>query len=447
MPGDDLSIVDGWLQELPSTTTASREAADYEVDGAVPLAVVTPGDVEELSQVVASASRHGVALAPWGGGTRTDLGNRPERLDAVVDMSALDRVVAHNPADLTGTFEGGMCFSALQQALGEHGQFLAVDPPLPERATVGGTLAVGAGGALKWQYWAPRDLVIGMKVVQGDGTVTKSGGQVVKNVSGYDMTRLHVGGLGTLGIICEVSFKLTPRPRVQKTVLASYETTGDSIRAALDVFQGDVMPLALATFDREAGLRMGAAGSERGSALAIRLGGRPMTVERQVRECRSACDRHDPSAVDVLEEAESADLWRGIADFGWAGEVRPTVGMRASVAPSQALGLTEALELIGPDEGHGPAVVSHPAHGTVSASWSGEAGVPSTKGALDIVQRARAAAHAHGGRAVVEQCPLEVKVGIDVWDDVGDTLDIMRRMKEQYDPNRTLNPGRFAGGI
>ena len=156
-----------------------------------------------------------------------EVGRPPERLDAVVEVSHLDAIVEHNPADLTVTAQAGIIVAGLQRVLGEEGQFLAIDPPLPDRATIGGTLASGADGPLRWHYGHPRDSVIGMRVVQADGTVTKSGGQVVKNVSGYDMSRLHIGGLGTLGVIAEVSFKLTPLPQRQATLLGGFEVDGD----------------------------------------------------------------------------------------------------------------------------------------------------------------------------------------------------------------------------
>ncbi len=170
----------------------SDDTARYSIDGLRPEFAVLPGTVEELSKTLASASQHELAVAPWGGGTRIGLGNALNRLDAVVDLSRMGQMTQHNPADLTCTVEAGIPVATLQKTLAKHGQFLPVDPPLPGRATIGGTLAVGTGGPLKWQFGSIRDLIIGMKVVQADGTVVKSGGQVVKNVSGYDMARIHV---------------------------------------------------------------------------------------------------------------------------------------------------------------------------------------------------------------------------------------------------------------
>ena len=186
----------------------SDVVADHRIADATPEVVVSPESVEELGLLMAEANESGLAVAPWGGGTRTDLGNAISRLDVVADLSKLDSLIEHNPADLTCTVQAGIQVAALQGVLAKQGQFLAVDPPLPGRATIGGTLATGVTGPLKSQLDHPRDLVIGMKVVQADGNLVKSGGQVVKNVTGYDMARLHIGGLGTLGVIAEVSVTL-----------------------------------------------------------------------------------------------------------------------------------------------------------------------------------------------------------------------------------------------
>ncbi|MDE2822602.1 MAG: FAD-binding oxidoreductase, partial [Chloroflexota bacterium] len=188
---------------------------------------------QEISEAISVAAEHGLSVSPLGGKTRTDLGNVPESLDLAIDTTGLDQVLVHNAADLMATVEAGITVSRLQDVLAEHGQFLAIDPPLSDRATIGGTLAVGWSGPMTWQNWSPRDIVIGMRTVMANGTITKTGGQVVKNVSGYDMARMHIGALGTLGIITEVSFKLTPLPARQATVMATFDSDANCLGAAL----------------------------------------------------------------------------------------------------------------------------------------------------------------------------------------------------------------------
>ena len=449
MPAVPPDVIEG-LGALRETTVELRTGVDtgqYGINGLVPHAVAYPTTSEEVVRVMEEVSLQNMAVAPWGGGTRTSLGNAPERLDAVINLSRLDRPIEHNPADLTASFEAGITITRLQELLGEHGQFLPIDPPLPDRATLGGTLASGAVGPLKWMYGSTRDLVIGMSVVQADGKLIKSGGRVVKNVSGYDMARLHIGGLGSLGIIVEVSLKLTPLPAGQATIISSYQNAQKALEAGLGVFRSDAVPLAIATFDAAVNDRIEASDLTGGSFLAIRVGGRPLTLERQIKECRWVCNEHGPLRLDVLSDADGAALWRRLADLGWDEGSAPLIGTRTHVPPSRIMELAENLGKTGMDEGLQPAIATHPAHGAVLAHWYAPDARPSMDAFTGVISSAREAAHHLEGRMVIEQCPADVRPGIDVWDDVGEPISIMRRLKEQYDPRRLLNPGRFVGGI
>ena len=417
--------------------------SDREVDGLRPTVAVLPENIHELSQVMAEASGAGLTVAPWGGGTRIEVGNLIDRLDVVADLSRLDRIVQHNPADLTVTVEAGATIDAVQQALAKHGQFLAVDPPIPSRATIGGTLATGASGPLKWQFGHPRDLVIGMKVVQADGKVVKSGGQVVKNVSGYDMARLHIGGLGTLGIIAEISFKLTPLPHGEVTLVAAFGSEEEALDAGQKIFHSDTVPLAL-TYLNDGGYRRTGPANEH--SLAVRLGGRPRTLERQLRDCRSTCEQNGATAVKSLDRDEARLFWSRTADFGWVDGAPPAVLCRISLPPDRLRDMGAVVRQEGISGTMSLQMVCHVGYGTALAHWHADDDL-SVDEAEAIVVGAREVVHALGGRVVVERCPLDVKRRLDVWDEVGEPLEIMRRMKNQYDPKGTLNPGRYVGRI
>jgi glycolate oxidase FAD binding subunit len=418
----------------------------YSIDGLQP-AAVCPSDLQGLSDALSEAAKDGLAVAPWGGGTRVAIGNRPARLDRVLDLSCVRGIVHHNPADLTATVGAGIPVAELQRHLAEQGQFLAIDPPLPDRATVGGTLAVGGGGPTKWHFGHPRDLVIGMKVVQADGSVVSSGGQVVKNVSGYDMARLHVGGLGTLGVIAEVSFKLTPLPQGEATLVAAFDSASRCLGAGLTVFHSGVTPLALAAYDAEVDDRVNVAPLKGHHLLAVRLGGRPLTLQRALRECRSLCHLLGATAVEALDESGAVAAWRKLADFGWDEATAPLMSARASVPPTK---LAETVEAIANGDAAAAlrcATLCHVGYGTALIHWFADGPEPPAHAIAEVAARARKAVHAVGGRMNIERCPLPVKAGLDVWDQVGEPIAIMRRLKEQYDPGNVLNPGRFVGGI
>ena len=426
--------------------SVSEGVAGYVVDGLRPKAVVLPNSVQELSQAMAAAWEGDMAVAPWGGGTRVELGNTITRLDVVADLSRLNQVVNYNPADLTSTVQAGISLASLQRTLAEQGQFLALSPPLPDRASVGGTLAAGVSGPLQWQYGNPRDLVIGMKVVQADGKVIKSGGQVVKNVSGYDMTRLHIGAIGSLGIIAEVSFKLTPLPPKETTLLAGFDANRPCLKAGLGIFHSDVMPLAFTAFDSGVDERAGVAGIAGTNFLAVRLGGRPLTLERQLGDCSSILTENGATTIETLDDSRAETLWRKVTDFGWDESAKPLMTARAHVLPTEISELTAVLGRSGNSGALYATIVSHPGYGSVTVNWFAQTEDVSTDLAGDALSQARDAVHSLGRRMVIERCPLDVKSRLDVWDEPGEPLAIMRRMKEQYDPKGMLNPGRFVGG-
>src|SRR5262245_10786509 len=180
-----------------------------------------PATAEELAETLHNAALQDRPVVPWGAGTLQRLGAPPRSDATVLRTAALDRIVEYHPPDLTITIEAGCALEALDATLFEHGQWLPWLPPAPGRATIGGLLAAGVSGPLRLGYGAPRDWVLGMQVALADGRLVKSGGKVVKNVAGYDTHKLHLGALGTLGVIVAMTFKVFPRPEHSVTLLAS----------------------------------------------------------------------------------------------------------------------------------------------------------------------------------------------------------------------------------
>ena len=179
----------------------------FHVDGQSPDIAVAPTTIGELQSVLVEANNVGISVVPIGGGTHLGAGNAPASYDVALSLVGMSGIIAHEPADLTVTVEPGLPLANLQAALAEHGQFLPLDPPCEPAATIGGVLAANAFGPLRHAYGTSRDWLIGIRVVHADGSVSKSGGRVVKNVTGYDMHKLYVGSLGTLGVIAEATLK------------------------------------------------------------------------------------------------------------------------------------------------------------------------------------------------------------------------------------------------
>src|SRR5581483_4969107 len=267
--------VTGWRR----TSEADRALA---VDGVLPGYVGAPASVEELSQVVAQANQDGLGVIPRGGGTRMGLGFPPAAADILVQTTGLNRVIDYEPADLTLTIQAGATLAEVQRLLRPEGQFLALDPPCPERATLGGVIASNASGPLRLAYGSARDLVIGTRVVNADGVATRAGGRVVKNVAGYDLNKLYIGSLGTVGVVVELSFKLWPLPPAQATLLAAFDA--QALRAALTaLLRTPLAPLSLEALSQPAALACAShdPGPDRW-LLALRFGGGERALARQV---------------------------------------------------------------------------------------------------------------------------------------------------------------------
>ena len=433
-----------------ATTTPPADLASRAIDGVLPYSIAKPANEDELRDAVASANADGTAVFPWGGGTRMALGNVPARRGVVIETSRLNRVASHNAADMTATFQAGATMRFVSETLARAGQLLAIDAPIPGSATVGGTLAAGLSGHTKWQFGHLRDTVIGMKVVQPDGAVTKSGGQVVKNVSGYDMSRLHIGGLGGLGVILEASFKLTPIPMYESTLVARFDDLQDAMNCSLEVFNSYVTPLAISAFD--SGVADGVGMDDRaGTYVAFRLGGRPRTLDRQVDEVGGACARNGAAAVEQTTGGGVERLWRALSDYGWGNDSNVALSLRATTMPSEVGEVHRLIERVadGADGRYGVDLLSQPGFGTVESFWrlrdaDGDSGAG---GLVEIVNAVRAGADRIGAAVIVQSCPAEVKREFDVWGAEPRGMGVMRRLKAQYDPNGIMNPGRLAGGM
>ncbi|MFP6570663.1 MAG: FAD-binding oxidoreductase [Dehalococcoidia bacterium] len=414
----------------------------YKLDGITPSRIERPDTVDNLSTALKSIHSDQQAAVLWGGGTRMHVGNTVARYDAAVDMTNLNRIVDYRPPDLVVVAEAGMTIGALQAELGKNNQRLPFDVQFADSATIGGSLASNTLGPLSGRYGGVRDLVIGMSIVQADGTMTKSGGSVVKNVAGYDMARLHIGALGTLGAIATVAFKIGPVPEVMRTIAAWFDSAESAATAGIRITNGAFMPEAVTLV---AGQRASAKASElaadgsskvSGNAvmLLVALAAGPATVERQVNETTAILGGSMADGFVVLDDDLQSAAWSLTGQQSPA----PTLSIRSTVKPTATLGLLGAIgKLDNFDDTH---IVAQIGFGTVEAHFQGDV-------SGEAVRSVRDAVTSTGGACMIERCPSELKHDLDVFGDLGAPLEVMRRMKQQFDSAGTLSPGRFAGRI
>ena len=413
----------------------AADLAGYAVDGRVPGVVAMPESVEQVSRLLALASEHGWSVIPRGGGTAISVGGVPSSADIVLSTARLAKVIDYSPEDMTITAQAGVTLATLQALMAPHSQMLPLDPALPERATVGGVLATNASGPLRYQFGMPRDLALGAVVVYADGTVAKSGGRTVKNVAGYDMTRLHIGAYGTLGVIVEATFKVSPLPKVMVTVVGQFHSLAAAASAARALRMARIVPWSLALATPGA-----LAGAGDGYTVAVRLGGQPAVVTPQRQRALDTLVEAKGSDVREVADAE-AKLWPQARD--WAATAGGGEGalVRIGVAPSQTQNVLSAAQDIAAKHNLTATCLAFPGASTVFCHLAGAA-----QDLVDAAGGLVAVTKEWNGNLVVERCPLALKERMSVWQPgVADAL--TRRVKQTYDGRGILNPARFVGGL
>jgi glycolate oxidase FAD binding subunit len=398
------------------------------VDGLEPELVVAPGTPEEAGAILRVAGEAGLGVIPRGGGTKLAWGNRPRHYRIILSTVRLARLLEHAHGDMTVTAEAGMTIAALQQALAAHGQMLALDPPWPERATLGGVTAADSSGPLRLRYGTLRDLIIGIGVALPDGTLARAGGKVVKNVAGYDLMRLWTGSLGTLGLITSLTLRLHPLPAITATLAVEVP----SPEAAETFMQALSISPSTPT-----GAQIVAEGDS--YTVYVRLAGVETSVAAQTEALLRQAEQAGLS-IDVVAEDAAARIWSSHETI--YEDAHDAVVARFSVLPSStAMTLRAVREVAGRLGLRSRVVLQATGTGVVKLEGAHEQALAAGLGVL----RSRVAESR--GSLVVHACPAPIKDRIDVWGPAGDAHLLMLRIKEQFDPRGIMNPGRFIGGI
>jgi glycolate oxidase FAD binding subunit len=428
----------------PAHVLTGVDLGPYVVEGCTPDAAVFPGSLEEVRTVVELAGTTGTPLRPWGGGTAAGMGTPVLRTGLVLGLGRLNRLVEHEPGDLTATLEAGMTVGALQAALGKRGQWFSLDPPDPERATVGGVIAASAAGPRRHLYGTARDLVIGVTAVTGEGTVVRGGGKVVKNVAGYDLPKLFVGSFGTLGVIVEVTLKLRPLPEAERLVAVRFERLKDAGAAARAIMASDLIPNALELLDAESSRALGLGGLGPGGAtLVVGFDGLAEQVAWQADELGRLTAPPGGRSVETLTPTTWARLGR-TAPSAFAA---PAALMKLAVLPATVADLMEQGASAARQRGLLTAWTAHAGVGVLTGALFSVGEPPESGPIAAVLEEWRGMARAADGHAVLEWAPPALKAQIPVWDDAGAAGRIMQRIKAQLDPLNIMNPGRFVAGI
>jgi glycolate oxidase FAD binding subunit len=389
--------------------------------------VLRPGTGAEVAAALKQASDAKQSLVIRGAGTKEGYGRTPSRIDVILDMQRLNHILAHEHGDMTATIEAGASLRHVNVALALHGQMLPLDPPFADRATIGGLLATNDSGPLRHRYGTPRDLVIGVQLATTDGTLAKAGGQVVKNVAGYDLSKLITGSFGSLAAIVSATFKLTPRPAASKTMRCGVRD-GEALSAAVrTVMASQLEPVA---FEVRAESAPDVAQAFR-LVVLVRFASLPEVVNAQVEQAQAglkACT----TSMELLDGDAERSLWNGHATQLWD---EPGAIVRASWLPASIGSALNALERLAADASAAMSLVGRAAVGAGHIRIDAD-----TAAQAAIVERLRAS-RVFGNVVIVRGTP-ELKAIVDVWGSHGDRQPLFESLKRTFDPNGTLNAGR-----
>lgn len=389
------------------TTISGLEHLRVDDEGTLSIA---PASTEEIAEVLRCANKSGFTVVPWGAGTKQRWGN-PIRPSLILHTDRLCTLREHTWQDMTCTVEAGSVWSSMQASLAKHGQFVALDPLWPEHATIGGIAATNDSGSLRLRYGSLRDLIIGMTVVLADGTIARSGGKVVKNVAGYDLHKLMTGAFGTLGVITEITFRLHSIPRHTQSFTIS----------SLDVEPlGELLMKLLDSHLSTQSLQLRSTNNE--FCLDVRLATIPEVIHDQANSLSKLAQ-----SVQLEACNSNLDVWNARQKHFDQAE---HLVAKATMLPSDISRLTAHIRALG-----GTSVTQATGIMTASLPASASSQLAPLREKLEAIHGSLTILHDPANvPAVASSLPTN-------------TLPLMRELKQRFDPNRILNPGRFLDGI
>lgn len=400
--------------------------------GFSPEVILYPENIEEISRVLGFASRKGIRVFPFAGGTKLFLGNPVGAVGAALSLKRLGRVLFHEPSDMVSTVECGMEVREFQSAVGRENQLFPVDPPgLDSGATVGGLVSTNLCGPMSTRYGTCRELILGVRAVRADGEIISLGGKVVKNVAGYDIPKLMAGSLGTLCVLVEATFRLYPRQPFSRTLVLGFDNHVSCSRAAGAILAADVVPTCFEILDERLSSEFAAAPGAKRSIL-LRFDSFEEAVIEQIKQVVEVTSGESVSFVEMGNE-DSRELWDSAREFPFSSG--------ADFSSKLALPVTASIEVLS-DIGSSPALsgvavrcLSRPARGSalISVSGAGEEAVEAARFLEDL-------ADSLGGRIMFSGVRRELGERIKAWGDFGEALFLMKNIKRRFDPGNIL-PG------
>jgi glycolate oxidase FAD binding subunit len=408
----------------------------YAASGVVPRCVVHPANPEAVAGAVSAAGRAGLALVPAGHPTHLDVGAPPRRYDAALAMRRMNRILAHDAADMTVTAEAGVTLGELRDVLTAQGQWLPLDPARAGDMTVGGLIAADRSGPLRFAFGKVREWLIGLKVVTANGALVQGGGRVVKNVAGYDLPKLFAGSFGTLGVIVEATFKVRPLPPGEALFLWPAAGFAEALAQGAALVASPVVATLVEVLNEAAAETLGFAS---GACVVAACAGSATLLEEHGRRLATLSD----GAARRMDDDWAVSLRRALSDFSHPANEDGLVA-RISALPTALGALLPRLEAAARER---RIVAEIAAHAGSGVAWCQFLGALDDGALADLAEWTRRTARAHGAWVVWEMVPEPLRARIEPWGYETPAVRLMAGVKRALDPNGVFSPGRFVGGI
>jgi glycolate oxidase FAD binding subunit len=376
--------------------------------------VLEPRDAAGVAAALQSAAAQNLAVTICGGGTKSLASG-----EIVLSTTRLTAPVDHVAGDLVATAPAGVTLEAMNDVLRREGQWLPLDPPRASRATIGGIVATNDSGPRRHRFGTPRDLIIGIEIALVNGRTAKAGGRVVKNVAGYDLSKLLCGSLGSLAVVTSATFKLSPVPPYSQTLVATVSDIGQLGELALAIARVPVAPTAIELQSPP-------------HRLLVRFETTEQAARRQTELVNAICVEHGATCTVVSGKAE-ADAWR--AHEGRIFSIDGTI-LKLAILPTDVAEVLNRIRTSAAERRVEHEIIGRAALGIVLLRLGGDRGAQA-----GMVTELRLEATGRGGSAVLLSAPPGLLHDVGRWGPAGDAHPLMRAVKQQFDPQNTLNPG------
>ena len=454
--------------------------AEYAVDNATPKAVVFPANTQQVADVIKYANQENLAVIPRGSGSRMAMGNPPKRLDIVVCTSCMNRMTDVDVANLTITVEAGVKFRDVQARLAtqedrcylplkdlvteademicservNQGCFVPIDAPFCESATIGGIVASNSNGPRRLLYGLPRDIVLGVRFVAPNGDIVEAGGKTVKNVSGYDMSKLMIGSAGTLGILCEMTLRLLPLPERMETLLVSFDSFSDASGFVDRLFETTLTPAAVEVMNGNSFTSLKMDGlpnfGSGGYVVAIALEGFEEAVTRMRMEMKDMAGSLKARGDENLQEDKHRLFWLAVSNLvsSVAGQFSGLISAQLNYPISEWKKILEFVKDTLSTRNIEYGILAHSGNGVCLVNLLMDKGDSEVmKNGVEAIRALLAQCHEAGGNLAVQGAPTNVKKDLPVWGETRPDFIVVKRIREQLDPSGIMSHGRFVGGL